>query len=125
PIFAELGAASQICDGENSAVFKPDIALAGERRREAYVETAIPGEQGRIVSVQLNSFFIEDKDGNFGAVLRRVPKLLYLVLRRIDRRRIHFPPELRRQRGFGHALRGGPCCCSCEIQVINAGRNSE
>src|SRR2546427_5210081 len=61
---------------------------------QANVEAAVSGEQGGIVAVQLQSFFVEDEHGNLGAVLRGVPELIDFVGGRIDAGGVYFVPQI-------------------------------
>src|SRR2546430_4712994 len=94
PVFSELGAAAKVGDGKNAAVLEPDVAATDEIGREASVEAAVSGEQRGIVAVQLQSFFVEDKHWNLGAVLRGVPELIDFIGGGIDPGSVHFVPQI-------------------------------
>ncbi len=93
PVFTELGTAAQIGDRVNATVLHPEIHAAVESRFQRDVETAIAGQQSRILAVLLDSLFVDDKHRNFRAIFRRVPNLLHVVGGRIDGGRVDFSPE--------------------------------
>src|SRR6266446_5836376 len=94
PVFSELGPPAEIGHSKDASVLEPNIAAANEAGRQADVKTAVSGEQRGVVAVQLQSFFMEDKHGNLGAVFRRVPDLVDFVGGRIDAGGVYFVPQI-------------------------------
>ena len=63
------------------ALLQPQQQRAGERRRHADVEPAVPGQIGRVVSVWLRPGPVHEEHGDRGAVPRGVAHLLHLDTR--------------------------------------------
>ncbi len=93
PVFAELGAAAQVGDGEDAAVLHPEISGAAEGGREADVEASVGGEQRGVVPIFLNAFFMHDEHGDAGAVFRLEPFLIDFIGGGIDGGSVDFGPE--------------------------------
>ena len=93
PLLAELAAAAQIGQRENAAMLREDHRVRTESRSFVDQKTAVAVEQRRPIAVELEAFFENQKHGDAGLILRRVPDLLHLKLRRIDGR-LHASPDV-------------------------------
>ena len=95
PLGAILAATAQGRGDVNSAHLHPYRRSDPVSRRLAYVESAIAVKNGRIAAIELDTFFVRDKDGHLGTVFTRhkSPSGLEFVrfecrLRSLEKRRL-------------------------------------
>ena len=69
PFLAVFAAATEIGHDVNASHVEPGDGGRGVRRAERDVETTVGVEEGGIIFIQLQSFFMDDKHGNAGAIL--------------------------------------------------------
>src|SRR4029453_16488843 len=79
-----LAAAPQVGQRKDATGVEPLEQWSAEGGRLAHRETAVAGEDGGILAVELEALLVHNEDRDLGAVLRGVPLLLDLDRRRID-----------------------------------------
>jgi len=79
PLLAVFAAAAQVGLGVHTSHFEPDRIGNGEEWGQRNIESAVGVEQGGILAVELQSFFIGEEHGDAGAVFAGVEDLLGFV----------------------------------------------
>lgn len=79
PRFTILTAPTQVGNGIDSAIFKQDDVGSAEGRQDVDVESAVGIQQGWIVAVHFQAFFVDDEHRHLGAILAVVKYLLGFV----------------------------------------------
>src|ERR1700730_5350419 len=84
PLFAVLAAAAHVCRSVNESLLEQRQPERAEPRRVCGVESAITVEQGRVVAVELDSFFVNQKHWHARAVFARIEDLGRFVISRFE-----------------------------------------
>ncbi len=95
PLLAVFFSAAHVGRGIDKALLQQDEPQRIECREVCEIEATIPIQQNRILSVQLQSFFVNEKHRHPGSVLAPAENLFCLVVVRLE------PRNFRRAENFG------------------------
>src|SRR5207245_11098215 len=87
PFFTELAAAAEVGDGVDTALFQPHPADEVEPRHLAAAVAAVAIKDGRVLAVELGSFFANDVECDTRAVFRHGELANHLAIAEVGRRR--------------------------------------
>src|SRR2546426_1581450 len=86
PLFTILAAAAHVCRGVNESLLEQRQSERAEARRVCEVESAITVKHCRVIAVELDSFFVNQKHRHLRAVFTRVEDLRRFVAGRFESR---------------------------------------